>query len=143
MLGIRFVCSCLRVISICQKRPAISVSLLIECVILKGWCCKILENNYSENGPRYFEEIRRTRIKRILQIGIFLLRTDRTSRPILTNESVLIKEIWDYIYDKRQKGSREHHYPPFAVLWFLINMSSFACVDIKGQNYFALFSSIY
>ena len=36
----------------------------------EGRCCKSLKNNHLENGTRYFEEIRRTGIKLILQIGI-------------------------------------------------------------------------
>ena len=45
-----------------------------------------MKNNRSENGSRYFEEIRRTRIKLILQIGTFRLRTDLSGRPVVTNE---------------------------------------------------------
>ena len=57
----------------------------MRCVILKGWCCKILENNHFENGLRYLEEIRRRSIKLILQIGRFGLRTDWSGQPVLTN----------------------------------------------------------
>ena len=53
--------------------------------VFKGWCCKILKNKHSENGTRYFEEIRRTRIELILQIGTLCLRTGRSGRPVLTN----------------------------------------------------------
>ena len=37
--------------------PARPASLQIERVTLKGWSCKILKNNHSENGTRYFEEL--------------------------------------------------------------------------------------
>ena len=45
-----------------------------------SWC-----HNYSENGTHYFEEIRRTRIKLILQIIKSRLRTDQSGKPVLTN----------------------------------------------------------
>ena len=66
----------------------------------KSWFCIILKNNHSANGTRYFEEIRRTRIKLILQIGSFCLRTDRSGGPILTNGkrpslcAMLLHVIW-------------------------------------------------
>ena len=41
--------------------------------------------NHSETGTRNFEESGRTRIKLILQIGTFRLRTDRSGRSVLTN----------------------------------------------------------
>ena len=50
-----------------------------------GSCCRILKNNHFENGTHCFEEIRRTRIKRLLQIGTLRLRIDRSVRPGLTN----------------------------------------------------------
>ena len=40
----------------------------------EGLVLQNLENNHFEYSTRYFEEIRRTRIKRILQIGTFRLR---------------------------------------------------------------------
>ena len=47
----------------------------------------MFKNNHSENGTRYFEEIRRTEKKtHILQIGTFRFRTDRSGWPVsLTN----------------------------------------------------------
>ena len=45
-----------------------------------------MKNNQSENSRRYFEEIRGTRIKRILQIGAVRLRTDQSGyEAVLTN----------------------------------------------------------
>lgn len=38
---------------------------------------EIKKNNHSENGERYFEEIRRSRLNLILQVGVFRLQTDR------------------------------------------------------------------
>ena len=73
------ICRDPRVFSIYQNLQAKLVSLEIECVILKKWCC-ILKNNHSENGRRYFEESRRTKVKLILQIG---LRTDLSGRENL------------------------------------------------------------
>ena len=40
-------------------------------------------NNYSENSTLYFEEIRRTRVKVILQIVALHLRTAWCSQPVL------------------------------------------------------------
>lgn len=37
---------------------------------------EIKKNNHSENGERYFEEIR-SRLNLILQVGVFRLQTDR------------------------------------------------------------------
>ena len=60
-----------RVVSTCQNWLACLAS--VQSIILTGWCCKILKNNHSGNGTCYFEEIRRTRLKRILKIGTFCL----------------------------------------------------------------------
>ena len=38
---------------------------------LKGWCFKMLKNYHSENGRCCFEEIPRTKVKLILEIGSF------------------------------------------------------------------------
>ena len=70
--------------SICQTgrpdRPVCKSNVSLEGMVLQNF-----ENHHSENGKRYFEEIRRTSIKLILQIGTFRLRTDWSVRPALTN----------------------------------------------------------
>ena len=63
-----------------------------------------MKNNGSENGTRYFEEIRRTSIKHILQIGTFCLRYDRSGRPFLTNgKRPRIGRKIEQIYSHEQK----------------------------------------
>ena len=58
----------LRVLSICRNCPAsLNQMRHFEWMVLQN----LKEKNHSENGTRYFEEIRRTRMKLILQIGTF------------------------------------------------------------------------
>ena len=46
----------------------------------------VVQNNHSETGTRYFEEIRRTGTNLIFQVGASVhLRTDRSGWPVLTN----------------------------------------------------------
>ena len=64
-----------------------------------GWVsARRSKNDHSENGTRYFEEIRKTSMK--LKIDTFRLRTDRSGRLVLPKTEDTLSHIYNRIHRK-------------------------------------------